>query len=386
MNRTHSIMMVPGTPDKPLPGWRGWLLRARQKPLALSVVYACIIIYASLYTVTPWQNRGVDLLGYLNGHWPRYWTWQDACFNILAYAPLGFLLALSPQHTRWPWARTLLPLTIGFLLSAALEALQTFLPGRVSSGLDLMLNTAGTLLGIALALFFGPVILTLAGKLRRRLNIRRLSAETGLILLALWLFAQISPEIVFFGFGDLRGLLALPTAFPFSPEFYSQLETTVVTLQVLVMVFLVQAVLQRLHLGGPAILASALCIIALGVLIRITASWLLLGPAIGSSEVARWSALTPGGLYGLAMGLLLSLPILMLPGRWQMPLASMMLMAATVLVNLMPTNPYSVTALTVWRQGHFLNFNGLTRLIAALWPYLTLTFLVWADRQHPRRN
>ena len=63
-----------------------------------------------------------------------------------------------------------------------------------------------------------------------------------------------------------------------------------------------------------------------------------------------------------------------------------LLMAATVLVNLMPTNPYSVTALTVWRQGHFLNFNGLTRLIAALWPYLTLTFLVWADRQHPRRN
>ena len=152
------------------------------------------------------------------------------------------------------------------------------------------------------------------------------------------------------------------------------------------MVFLVQAVLQRLHLGGPAILASALCIITLGVLIRITASWLLLGPAIGSSEMARWAALTPGGLYGLVIGLLLSLPVLMLPGRWQMPLASMLLMAATVLVNLMPTNPYSVTALTVWRQGHFLNFNGLTRLIAALWPYLTLTFLVWADHQHRRRD
>ena len=47
----------------------------------------------------------------------------------------------------------------------------------------------------------------------------------------------------------------------------------------------------------------------------------------------------------------------------------------------MPINPYSPMALTVWRQGHFLNFNGLTRLIAALWPYLTLLFLVWADRQ-----
>ena len=55
--------------------------------------------------------------------------------------------------------------------------------------------------------------------------------------------------------------------------------------------------------------------------------------------------------------------------------------APNVLVNLMPINPYSPTALTVWRQGHFLNFNGLTRLIAALWPYLTLLFLVWTDRQ-----
>ena len=67
-----------------------------------------------------------------------------------------------------------------------------------------------------------------------------------------------------------------------------------------------------------------------------------------------------------------------------MPLAAMCLMTATVLVNLMPINPYSPTALTVWRQGHFLNFNGLTRLIAALWPYLTLLFLVWADRQDGR--
>lgn len=379
------IMTLPDT-TADLSGWRRWLERARQKPLALSVVYACIITYASLYSVAPWQDRGADLLGYATATWPRYWTWQDAWFNVLAYAPLGFLLALAPQHTQWPWARVLLPLSAGMLLSGTLESLQTLIPGRVSSGLDFTLNTAGTLLGTALALFFGPRILATAGELRRRLKIQRLSAEAGLILLALWLFAQISPETVFFGFGDLRVLLALPTALPFSPDLYSQLETIVVTLQILVMVFLVQAVLQRLNLGGPTILGTALSIITFGVLIRVTASWLLLGPATGTAEAARWSALTPGGLNGLGIGVLLSLPVLMLPSRWQMPLASMFLMAATVLVNLMPTNPYSITALTVWRQGHFLNFNGLTRLIAALWPYLTLIFLVWADRRHHNAN
>lgn len=374
-------MTAPDTTADMPRGWRHWLARARQKPLVLSMVYACIIIYASLYSGTPWQDRGADLFGYAISPWPRYWTWQDAWFNILAYAPLGFLLTLAPQHSAWPWARILVPLCIGLLLSGSLEALQTLIPGRVSSGLDLTLNTAGTLLGSAISLFFGPRILAIAGELRRRLDIQRLSAEAGLILLALWLFAQISPETVFFGFGDLRGLLALPTALPFSPDIYSQLETTVVSLQVLVMAFLVQAVLQRMHLGKLAILGTTVCIIGLGVLIRITASWLLLGPGTGATEAVRWVALTPGGLHGLSVGLILCLPILMLPPRLQMPLASMFLMAATVLVNLIPTNPYSITAITVWRQGHFLNFNGLTRLIAALWPYLTLLFLVWTDRR-----
>lgn len=358
-----------------------WWARARRKPLMLSLVYACIIAYASLYSATAWQDRGLDAFAFLDGHWPRYWTWQDAWFNVLAYAPLGFLLTLSPAHRHWPWARVLVPLALGFLLSAGLEALQTFIPGRVSSGLDLGLNTAGTLLGSMLALFTGPRVLAFAGELRQQLGVHRLSAETGLVLLWLWLFAQISPETVFFGLGDLRGLLSLPPALPFSPDLYSQLESAVVTMQTLVVAFLVQAVLQRLGLSWLSITTRVLAILTLGVLIRITTSWLLIGPATGEAETARWVALTPGGLQGLGLGLALALPALLLPGRWQPPVAAMLLMAATVLVNLMPTNPYSLSALAVWRQGHFLNFNGLTRLISALWPYLTLIFLVWTDRR-----
>lgn len=374
-------MTKPTGIDKPVPLWQSWLARARRKPLMLSLVYACIIAYASLYSATTWQDRGLDIFAFLEGRWPRYWTWQDVWFNVIAYAPLGFLLTLSPAHRSWPWARILVPLAAGFLLSASLEALQTLIPGRVSSSLDLALNSAGTLLGSLLALFSGPSLLAFAGDLRRKMAVHRLSAETGIILLWLWLFAQISPETVFFGLGDLRGLLALPPALPFSPEIYSQLESAVVTMQTLVVAFLVQAVLQRLGLHWLTIAGSVLAILLLGVLTRISASWLLIGSMTLDAETARWVALTPGGLQGLAIGLVLALPALLLPGRWQPPVAAMLLMAATVLVNLMPTNPYSISALTVWRQGHFLNFNGLTRLIAALWPYLTLIFLVWTDRR-----
>ena len=78
------------------------------------------------------------------------------------------------------------------------------------------------------------------------------------------------------------------------------------------------------------------------------------------------------------MGLVLAL---MLPGPWRIALAGLALMAGTVLVNLTPPNPYSVAALAAWRQGHFLNFNGLTRLTASLWPFLALPALILLGRR-----
>jgi len=48
-----------------------------------------------------------------------------------------------------------------------------------------------------------------------------------------------------------------------------------------------------------------------------------------------------------------------------------------VLVNLSPPNPYFAATLKVWEQGHFLNFNGLTRLVSAAWPFAALVYLVY---------
>ena len=32
--------------------------------------------------------------------------------------------------------------------------------------------------------------------------------------------------------------------------------------------------------------------------------------------------------------------------------------------------------LAVWRQGHFLHFNGLTRLVSSLWPFAAMGLLI----------
>jgi hypothetical protein len=54
----------------------------------------------------------------------------------------------------------------------------------------------------------------------------------------------------------------------------------------------------------------------------------------------------------------------------------LLLMAATVLVNLAPENPYFANALQQWPQGYFLNFNGVTHLVSLAWPFVALFYLM----------
>jgi hypothetical protein len=75
-----------------------------------------------------------------------------------------------------------------------------------------------------------------------------------------------------------------------------------------------------------------------------------------------------------------------LPRGQRMILAALLIMAATVLVNLAPANPYLAASLKVWQQGHFLNFNGLTRLVSALWPFAALGYLMYLAGSRPREG
>ena len=59
------------------------------------------------------------------------------------------------------------------------------------------------------------------------------------------------------------------------------------------------------------------------------------------------------------------------------------LLLATVMVNVAPENPYLHNMLQIWNPGQFLNFNGLTRLVSSLWPFLALP---WLMTYRPRKN
>jgi hypothetical protein len=70
----------------------------------------------------------------------------------------------------------------------------------------------------------------------------------------------------------------------------------------------------------------------------------------------------------------------------QLPLVGFGLLAATAIVNLAPANPYNTATFSLWQQGHYLNLNGLTRLVSIVWPFAAMFYLVLlaADRDRAK--
>jgi VanZ family protein len=342
----------------------------RPSPLAryLLLAYVLLVIYASLHPFSGWRDQGVGPFAFLAGALPRYITAFDLVTNFAAYLPLGFfaLLALHP----------LLRGTLAFIaaglagccLSLALEALQTYLPSRIPSNLDLATNGVGAFAGAALALRFGVGLLD-SGRihaLRDRWFLAGHRYDLGMVLLALWLFTQLNPETLLFGNGDLRGLFEPPPAALHPAKVFIQMEASVSACNLIAVGLLLSCLMQDygpLRLLLLALLAWALALktVAVGVLLK-------------EQNVFAW--LTPGALLGLASGAVILMLVVALPRVARLALAGLLLMAATVLVNLAPENPYFANALQQWPQGYFLNFNGVTHLVSLAWPFVALFYLM----------
>lgn len=340
-------------------------------PRYLAAAALILVAYASLHPFSGWRDPGLPLLFFLDAAWPRYWTFFDLTVNALAYLPIGFFLLLSFPSlygTRW---LLLLVSFAGAALSLSLECLQAWLPSRVPSHLDLACNAFGTLLGAWLAQRYGLLFLTALGRFRRKRIDTLPHAELGLILVGLWLLTQLSPETLLFGAGDLRHLLDIPQTVRYAAPSFFALETAIIACNTLAIGLVVRTLLAGRRLPYLA-MAVFFC---LALAIRTLAAAVLISP----QNAFAW--LTPGAGVGLLSGLALLLLALLLRPSLRILLAAMVLMAGTVLVNLVPANPYSAAALAAWRQGHFLNFNGLTRLAASLWPFLALPYLMRLGRK-----
>lgn len=112
-----------------------------------------------VYAVVPPGALQEKLVYLLHNHHPvtfsRLLILTDTLFNIGLFLPVGLSLAVF-LHTRVSWdirGVLLFALGIGLVLSGSIELLQAYVPRRIPSLSDVVMNTGGTVFGCYLPYF-----------------------------------------------------------------------------------------------------------------------------------------------------------------------------------------------------------------------------------------
>ncbi len=345
------------------------------------LIYTLLIVYASWYPLSGWRDMGLQPFDYLWARLPYYWTGFDLWTNIVGYAPFGALVvyALYPRLRSLP--ALLLSTLAGIALSAVMEAVQTYLPTRIPSNLDLITNSCGTLLGALIGVASSTYFLRESRLLALRRRWFSREASRGLVVVGLWPLALIYPQNHLFGLGHLvpplssllSDLLDTPIDLAtwwtnhaqLSAEQYWLSEIIVsacgLTGAVLMMMLLLRQQAPRKLLTAGYLLGA--------IAIKSLASALLFAP----DNALVW--ITPGAAGGILIAALMLAGLAMAPPTAQRRIAALALIVSLLVTNAVPANPYFVSTLQTWVQGKFLNFDGAAQFLSVLWPFLALWFL-----------
>lgn len=352
----------------------------------LSLAYVVLIVYASLYPFSGWRDQGIEPWAFLASPWPKYWTGFDLTSNVLGYAPLGFLLALSflrrgRQRLPPTNAATVAVATLfAALLSFSMEALQTYLPARVPSNLDFGLNVLGAASG---ALVAG--LLELMGAIDRwsRFRVRWFveDARGALVLLALWPVALLFPASVPLGLGQvLERLEAALAGWLQDTPFLEWLPVRDVELQPLVpgaeLLCVMLGVLIPCLLGYCVMRTAGRRAVFMPIMLLVGVAATALSAALSWGPAHAWAWLSPAVSAGLLAGLVLAALLLPVPRRGCAALLLLALALHLSLLNQAPASAYFTQTLLTWEQGRFIRFHGVAQWLGWLWPYATLVYVL----------
>ena len=378
MPRRSALLSPPPTPQRASPLARAALL-----------AYAVLVLYSGLSPWSGWRDLGVSPWAFLDAPAPRHLTRFDLIVNVLGYLPLGVLAVLALHPRLRGVAAVLVATAGGVVLAGTIEALQTYLPARVPSNIDLATNSAGALLGALLAAPFTSSLVDRGRLMQLRTRWFRRDASFLLVVLALWPAAQTDALPMLFGNGalldgatvlDWLGWVSVQQLDAiFGPAEFVLAEATVVVAGLLAAGLAAAAIMQP---GAPRI-RLLLGLVAAALALRSLAYAISFGP----DQAFVW--LTPGAIGGLLLGLLALL--VMAHGR---PLAvHAAAVAATVawigVVNLVPGNPYHVDWLAGFRPGRLAHFQAVAHWLSLAWPLLLVAALLalpaTAAGRSPRR-
>jgi len=351
----------------------------------LTWMYCTLVVYASLYPFADWRDQGIPPWSFLAAPLPRYWTGFDVAINIAGYMPLGALLAWLALRTRHRVPPGWLAVGCGSLLSLVLETLQSYLPQRVASREDWLLNTLGALAGALTALY-----LARRGGLVRwdRWQNRWLAprSRSVLVLLISWPAALLFPSAVPFGLGHVWGGLQDLTEAVLGQGVRWFNDTPLHKLL---------PAIDAGPLGSAATLACVVsgllapCLLGFGVLhkprhrawlslavVAVGASASGLSAALSWGPTHMWSWLDGSTTAGLVLALVLATALARLRWRWACVLVFVLLCGHVALLNQAPGSPYFAQTLQSWEQGRFVRFHGLAEWLGWLWPYAAIVLVL----------
>jgi len=332
--------------------------------LYLLVGYVLFIAYASLSPFSGWQDLGLSFRDVLTAPLLQTYLWFDAVVNVLAYLPLGLLLGSILQTRLNASLGLMLALVGGLLLSVSMEYAQMFLPSRTSSNLDILTNVAGSLAGGLLAITLLPTRLMLRVLVFKRALFVR-NSDFGLTLIALWAFAQVNPSLPMLGNVFITEVARQPFVPP-PPDLFSWQESGGIACNLLMLGCLLLLLLrERRHaVGGLLLLLCAVSLVKFIAAAALLKSWALF----------LW--LNSEAMFGITAGLFCLAAAIALPQSgirllaWASGLAYLLLTYWLLDVS----SPSSAMKLYQWRP-HLLDYNGLTRTLSQLLPYLYFIYL-----------
>jgi VanZ family protein len=349
-----------------------------------ALLYAAGLAVVSLSPLTDWRFIPQAPWEFLWGPWPRYWTGFDVLVNIIAYTPLGVFvsraISLHRRHTVWgPLQAFFLALVCGICLSIVLEGLQTYLPSRRPSILDVTANGLGTFVGAFLASAYAQ------GSHRLQITETRPIEIGGLMLLGLWFIAQAAPQPIWLALGDVTVGGSLGEHLPWfaAPPDPSAADVELFAAQRI----LVEALCVATAIMGCALLAHLTLlesprwwpgygpghwvktfILIVVLTLGIRAIWVLL--LLGPGALVTW--LNAGTQAGIVLTLLSAYGFAGARPSQQRIVAILSLLITVFLANSLPENGYTATSYLAWSQGKWLNLQMLANAAAAAWPFAAL--------------
>jgi VanZ family protein len=352
------------------------LAQARESRLAwyFAAAYLLVIVYASLSPFTGWATPGASPFAFLDEPWPRRTPRFDLVINVLAYAPLGLLLTLALIRFIRPSFAVVIALLCGTALSFSLETAQMYLPTRVASTIDLLLNSAGTLLGALVAARTGRLPLwEHARDLRARVFLPGSIADPGIALVGFWFLTQLDPSL------PLMSALPMTDALPIlgtgfiPPRDFSLTATLAVGMNTLAVSLFVMALMrQRWH-----------ALVAMCVLILLAATIKFGAGVVMLRAEARFIWLSSEVVAGIVIGMGLATLLLTSTRRVLVGVGVIALMTSLIGLHLFEDSTQPALALWPfrWNYGQLLNYTGLSRTVAEIWPLAAVVYLMVLRRR-----